>query len=154
MCLPFLPCPLTRRRKRRALLGRARRRSLWSSGRLLRQSGGDDGHGVDLLGVAAAAEVVDGGIQAQQDGAVGVKAAQTLGDLVADVARVDVGEDEGVGVAGHGGAGELQLAHGGDTAASNCISPSTGISGHECLGLLAGVAHLVHIFPLPEPLVE
>ena len=43
MCLPFLPCPLTRR-KTTGPTG-ARRRSLWSSGRLLRQSGGDDGHG-------------------------------------------------------------------------------------------------------------
>ena len=58
------------------------------------QGGGDDGHGVDLLGVAAAGEVVDGSVQAQQDGAVGVEAAQALGDLIADVAGVDVGEDD------------------------------------------------------------
>ena len=65
----------------------------------LRQSGGDNGHRIDLLRVAAAGEVVDGGVQAEQDGAVGVEVAETLGDLVADIARVDVGEDESVGVA-------------------------------------------------------
>ena len=78
---------------------------------VLAQAGGDDGHGVDLLGVAAAGEVVDGGVQALQDGAVGVKGAQALGDLVADVAGVDVREDEGVGVAGHLGVGALGVGH-------------------------------------------
>ena len=33
----------------------------------LGQSGGDDGHGIDLHGVAATGQVVDGGVQAQQD---------------------------------------------------------------------------------------
>ena len=37
-------------------------------GGLLGQRGGDDGHGVDLLGVAAAGEVVDGGVQASRMG--------------------------------------------------------------------------------------
>ena len=36
---------------------------------VLAQAGSDDGHGVDLLGVAAAGEVVDGGVEALQDGA-------------------------------------------------------------------------------------
>ena len=31
---------------------------------VLGQSGSDNGHGVDLLGVAAAGQVVDGGVQA------------------------------------------------------------------------------------------
>ena len=57
---------------------------------VLAQAGGDDGHGVDLQGVAAAGQVVDGGVQALQDGAVSIKGAQALGDLVADVAGVDV----------------------------------------------------------------
>ena len=73
------------------------------------QCGGDQGHLVDLLGVAAARQIIDGGVQALQDGAVGLKAAQTLGNLVADVAGVDVGEDKGVGVTGNLGAGSLQL---------------------------------------------
>ena len=72
----------------------------WLGG--LCQSSGDNGHRIDLLRVAAAGEVVDGGVQAEQDGAVGVEVAETLGDLVADVARVDVGEDESVGVAADG----------------------------------------------------
>ena len=58
--------------------------------------GGDDSHLVDLVGIAAAAQVVDGSGQTLQDGAVGLEAAQTLGDLVADVAGLDCGEDEGV----------------------------------------------------------
>ena len=74
------------------------------------QRSGDQGHLVDLLGIAAAGQVVDGGVQALENGAVGFKAAQALGNLVADVAGVDVGEDEGVGIAGDLGAGSLQLA--------------------------------------------
>ena len=74
------------------------------------QRSGDKGHLVDLLGVAAAGQVVDGGVQALQDGAVGLEAAQTLCNLIADVAGVDVGEDEGVGIACDLGAGSLQLA--------------------------------------------
>src|SRR5699024_4941448 len=42
----------------------------------LGQGGGDDGHLIDLLGVAAAGEVVYGSVQALQDGAVGVEAAE------------------------------------------------------------------------------
>ena len=53
----------------------------------------DDGHLVDLVGVAAAGEVVDRGVQAEQDGAVGLIAAETLGDLIADVAGLDARED-------------------------------------------------------------
>ena len=54
--------------------------------------------------------VIDGRVQALQDGAVGLKAAESLGDLVADVASLDAREDEGVGIARDLGAGELQLA--------------------------------------------
>ena len=61
-------------------------------------AGGDEAHLVDLVGVAATGQVVDGSIQALQDGAVGSVAAQTLCDLVADVAGLDAGEDEGVGL--------------------------------------------------------
>ena len=95
----------------------------------LLHTSGDDGHGVDLISVAAAGQIVDGSIQTLQDGAVGVVAAQTLSDLVADVTSLDQGEDEGVGIAGNLGAGELQLTNGGLTAASNCISPSMANSG-------------------------
>ena len=48
---------------------------------LLRQGGSDDGHGIDLLGITAAGQVVDGGVQAQQDGAIGLEAAQALSNL-------------------------------------------------------------------------
>ena len=70
--------------------------------------GGDDGHLVDLVGIAATAKVVDGSSQTLQDGAQSLVATQTLGDLVTDVAGLDGGEDEGVGVAGNGRAGEIQ----------------------------------------------
>ena len=66
---------------------------------------GDDGHLVDLVSVAATGQVIDGSGQALQDGAVGLEAAQTLGDLVADVAGLDGGEDEGVGIACDRGSG-------------------------------------------------
>ena len=62
---------------------------------MLCQRCGDDCHGVDFFCVAATGQVVDGSVQTQQDGAVSVKAAQTLCDLIADVAGVDVREHEG-----------------------------------------------------------
>ena len=43
---------------------------------VLAQAGSDDGHGVDLQSVAAAGQVVDGGVQTLQDGAVGIKGAR------------------------------------------------------------------------------
>ena len=63
----------------------------------LYQSSGDDSHLVDLVSVAATGQVVDGSSQTLQDGAVSFVAAQTLCDLVADVAGFDGGEDKGVG---------------------------------------------------------
>ena len=62
----------------------------------LHQCGGDDGHFVDLVGIAATGQVIDGSSQTLQDGAQSFVAAQTLCDLVADVASLDGGEDEGV----------------------------------------------------------
>ena len=55
----------------------------------LRHTSGDDGHLVDLVGIAAAGEVVDGGVQALQDGAVSLEAAEALGNLVANVASLN-----------------------------------------------------------------
>ena len=113
-------------------------------GGLLGQRGGDDGHGVDLLGVAAAGEVVDRGVQTQQNGSIGVKAAQALGNLITNVARINVGENKGVGIAGHGRAGELELAHGGGDGGVELHLAVDGQVGGGSLGLGAGVAHLVH----------
>ena len=108
------------------------------------ESGGDDGHLVDLVGVAAAGEVVDGGVQTLQDGAVSGEAAQTLGDLVADVAGFDAGEDEGVGVAGHGGAGELELADlGGDGSVELHLAVDGDVGSHF-LGDGGGVTAQTH----------
>ena len=118
----------------------------WLGG--LCQSGGDNGHRIDLLRVAAAGEVVDGGVQAEQDGAVGVEVAETLGDLVADVARVDVGEDESVGVAADAVGDMLGLGDdGGDRRVELELAADGGV-GHFGLGLLAGVAHLVDVLAL------
>ena len=85
----------------------------------------DNGHLINLLGIAAPGEVVDGGVEALEDGPVGLIAAQALGNLVADVARLDVGEDEGVGVAGHLAPGELQLADGGGDGGVEKLSMAT-----------------------------
>ena len=62
---------------------------------IVAQAGGNDGHGVDLLGVASPGEVVDRGVQALQDRAVGREAAEALRDLIADIAGFDAREDEG-----------------------------------------------------------
>ena len=109
---------------------------------------GDDRHGVDLLGVAAAGEVVDRRIQTQQDRAVGIKRAEALGDLVADVAGVDVGEDKGIGVAADRVGDVLGL---GDSRRDRRVelelAADRGV-GHEGLGLLAGIAHLVDVLAL------
>lgn len=99
----------------------------------LGQRGRDDGHFVDLVGIAAPAQVVDGRVQALEDGAVGFIAAQALCNLIADVAGLDAREDEGIGIARDLGAGELQLADDRETAASNCISPSMARSGASSL---------------------
>ena len=87
----------------------------------------DDGHLVDLVGVAAAGEVVDGCVQTLQDGAVGLKAAEPLGDLVADVAGFDAREDEGVGVACDLTARELQLT---DDRGDRRVKLHFAVDGH------------------------
>ena len=53
--------------------------------------------------------VVDRLGDAPQDGAVGVGAGEALDQLVADVACLEVGEHEHVGLTGDGGAGSLEL---------------------------------------------
>ena len=73
----------------------------------LHHCSGDDSHLVDLVGIAAAGQIVDGSSQTLQDGAVSLKATQTLCDLIADVASLDGGEDEGVGIACHGEPGNF-----------------------------------------------
>ena len=81
--------------------------------RLRVQSSRDDGHLVNFVCVAASGQVVDGCVQAQGDRTISSVSAQSLCDLVADVARFDAGEHEGVGIACDLGAGELQLADNG-----------------------------------------
>ncbi len=76
--------------------------------------GGDEGGGVDVVGGAAAGEVVEGFGEALEEGAVGGGAAEAFDEFVADVAAVEVGEDEGVGVSGDGRAGGFAGGDGGD----------------------------------------
>ena len=60
---------------------------------------------------AAAGEVVDRAWQGPgMIGPIGLRARQALHQLVADVARLQVGEDQDVGLARHGAAGSLELA--------------------------------------------
>ncbi len=76
---------------------------------------GGDGDGVnDVLGLAAARKVVGGLVQALQDRADGGRAGEAFGQLVGDVAGLQVWEDEDVGAARDRGAGRLRLADRGD----------------------------------------
>ena len=102
---------------------RFRSRGCISAGLLSGLAGGDQAHLVDLVGVAAAGQVVDGGVQTLEDGAVSGIAAQTLGDLIADVAGLDAGENEGVGLAGHSAALALGL---GDLGRDRGVKPQIG----------------------------
>ena len=101
---------------------------------MLCQSCGDDSHGVDFFCVAATGQVVDGSVQTQQDGAVSVEAAQTLCDLVADVAGVDVREDEGVGIASHFGVGALDAS---DTRCHSGVELDLAFDGQVGVQFLA-----------------
>ena len=108
------------------------------------QSSSDQSHLVDFLGIAAAGQVVDGRVQTLQDGAVSLKAAQTLCNLVADIASIDVGEDEGIGVTGNLRAGGLQLA---DFGGNGGIKLQLAVDLQLRMSLLdagSGVAHLVN----------
>ena len=95
----------------------------------LLQASGDDRHLVNLVSVAAAGQIVDRRIQTLQNRAVSSVAAQTLSDLIADVASLDRREDEGVSLTSNRRALHLVAATTGDTAASNCSSPSIASSG-------------------------
>ena len=75
-------------------------------------AGSDQAHLVDLVSVAATGQVIDGRGQALQDGAVSVGAGEALDQLVADVAGLEVGEDQDVGVAGNLGLRSLEVCHG------------------------------------------
>ena len=86
-----------------------------------RLAGSDQAHLVDLVRVAAAGQVVDGSVQALQDGAVSSIAAQTLCDLIADVAGLDAGEDKGVGLASDLAALALDLSDLGSNGSVRCV---------------------------------
>jgi len=116
------------------------------------QCGGDDGHLVNLIGIAATGEVVDGSIQALQNGAVCGKATQTLCNLIANVAGLNFGEDKGVCVACHGGAGELQLTHGGRNGSVKLHLAVDGKIGSSSLCFIASILHLIYVVTLTRTL--
>ena len=84
----------------------------------LLQASGDDRHLVNLVSVAAAGQIVDRRIQTLQNRAVSIEAAQTLRNLIANVARVDVREDEGVCIACNLGTRCFELA---DFRSNRCV---------------------------------
>ena len=80
-----------------------------------------------------------------RSGPDGHGAAQALGELVGDVAGVEVREDQHVGPARHGAARRL-LADRREAmrAASACSSPSTARFGAFLLTMARAATHLVH----------
>src|SRR5471032_1971664 len=78
----------------------------------------DDGGGAeDVVRARAAADLGGGPREAGEDLAEGVRAGEVLHELVGDVAAVEVGEDEDVGLAGDGagdalGAGDEGIERG------------------------------------------
>ena len=110
-------------------------------------NGGDGDDANDIAGGATAREVVDRLGDALEDGAVGLGATEALDELVADVAGLEVGEHEDVGVTrdlalgglqlsdlGHNGGVELQVAVDGELG-SLLLGKRRGL-----LDLLGGVA--------------
>src|SRR5699024_4337502 len=75
---------------------------------------GDECDVDDIRDTRAAGQVVDRGGQPLQQRPEGVGPAEALGDLVADVAGGEVGEDEHVRMAGDNGSRGLRLRHGFD----------------------------------------
>lgn len=84
------------------------------------------------------------GAFALENGAVGGEAAQALGNLIANVAGLNLREDKGIGVAATLEPGNFCCPTTGDTAASNCISPSMASSGAAALALSQAFFTLVH----------
>ena len=76
-----------------------------------RLAGGDCDHLVDVIHGAAAAEIVDRAGDTLEDRSDGVGVAEPLDELVADVADLEVGEYEDVGVACDLAAGSLLGAY-------------------------------------------
>jgi len=66
----------------------------------LRQADRRGGH--DVLGAGAARQVADRFGEPLQDRADSLRTGQVLGQLVGDIARIQVGKNQDVGVSGHG----------------------------------------------------
>src|ERR1019366_4414177 len=72
------------------------------------------GDAEDVVGVGAAREVGGGAVQAKQDVAVGVGVGEMTHHFAGDVAGVEVGEDEDVGVAAQLAVGQFAGGNLGD----------------------------------------
>ena len=65
----------------------------------------------DILPGTASGQIVDGSCNSLKHGAVGFRPAQPLNQLIADVARIQVGENKHICLAGHIAVGSLGFGH-------------------------------------------
>ena len=79
-----------------------------------RLEGGDRGHIDNVIRHRPAREIATRPREALDDGADGRRPGEALHELVGDVSRVERGEDEDVGLAGHRASWRLPLPHGTD----------------------------------------
>ena len=109
---------------------------------------GDGGDADDVVGLAAAREVVDGARQALEDRAEGGRAGEAFDEFVGDVARLEVGEDEDVGGAAEGAVLRLLRGdgrHEGGVGLEFAVELQAGLGrGGALLGDARGLGHLVH----------
>ena len=96
-----------------------------------------------------------GAFRPMQDGAVGLKATEALGDLVADVAGLDAREDEGIGIARDLGAGGTSAGRRPGRPPHQTASRRQWRARAQASGLPAVASwESLTVPPLPEPLVE
>ncbi len=115
---------------------------------------GDGDDADDVICGAAARKIVHRSGEALRDGAVSVSAGEALDQLVADVAGVDVGEDEDVRLSRNGEPGAFEAPTESTMAASSCISPSRRISGaSSCASAVASTTFPASSF-FADPFVE
>ena len=112
--------------------------------RLLRLASSDGNHVVDVVNAAAAAEVVYGARNTLKDGADGRCSAETLHELVADVADFEARGDEYVGMSCDSAAGSLLLAYAWNEGGVG-LKLAVNLQFRPCLASYAcGLNDLVH----------
>ena len=103
---------------------------------------------INIFGEAAAREVVDGCCEALEYGAYGLYAAETLHELVCDVAYFERGEDEYVGTTAQRAVGRLAVCYRGH---EGCVGLQLAVEdecGVELVCELCGFNHLIHALAL------